>query len=59
MDRSALEHGSARCAPPVEANWITLYKILIFLRSVEGHRSPQYLAIETEDVRSIGFAQPH
>src|SRR5262249_4646387 len=59
VDRSAFERSSTSNAVPIEANWIVLYEVLEFLRSVEGRRQPQQLTIKTVNERSISPAQLH
>src|SRR6516225_10125534 len=58
MDRPTLKCRTAGSAVTVEAKWILEYKILHFLRSIEGHHHPQKLTIETADGRSISPTQP-
>ena len=59
VDRSAFKRSSTSNAVPIEANRIVLYKVLEFLRSVEGRRQRQELTIETVNKRSIRSAQLH
>ena len=44
---------------PARTDRILLDKLREFLRSVEGRRHPQQLAIETEDERAVGSAEPN
>src|ERR1700730_2124800 len=59
MERSAFERGAGSNAERAGANWISLHKVLVFMRSVKGPRSPQQLAVETEDIGSISPTQPN
>ena len=58
MDRSAFKPSAASSAISAEPNWISEFKILKLLRSVEGPHHPQKLTIEAVNECSVGPTQP-
>src|SRR6516162_2721920 len=58
MDRSAFKPSAASSAISAEPRWVSEFKILKLLRSIEGPHHPQKLTIEAVNERSVGPTQP-
>src|SRR5262249_14959279 len=58
LDRSALEHGTARSAASARTDWILGYKIFELLSSVEGGCHPKKLTIAAINECPVSSTQP-